>query len=280
MKFGPVLLILYLFIAPSGLAAGPVIPTIKPTIKPTFTACMGNRLWVPYSFTVNQKPAGTHVAMLHQAFKNLPYTLAIRTMPWNRCLDATKRGDVDAVFAAAYSDKREGYLLYPGTANDDHSLKNSFGELDFVIVTRMGTEFDAQTSVGIAPEPVGTPHGHLTVERNQAQNIRLVVGSHYRDLFELLKRGRVNSLVMPSLLVELYSGLEEFQDTFKTSPQTKEIGSVYLAISKKGKVNALRAQEIWHALDTIRNDQTLMQHIHEDAAAASRKCLAALISCQ
>ena len=153
--------------------------------------------------------------MVRNAFKLASLELEIKIAPWKRCLAAAKRGEIDSVFAVSHSDERSTFLRFPENAANMGVVEQSFGEPSLVIVTRTGPEFDDVTDKGVAPEPIGVPRGHSSVERNRDENRKIVVGSRYLDLFEMLKRGRVNSLVMPSRMVDLYCSLAEYQNIFK-----------------------------------------------------------------
>ena len=242
--------------------------------------CMDERLWAPFTYSAAGEASGVHAEMVRKVFSKLPFALKIKLAPWKRCLDAAKRGTADAVFSIAYSEERANYLLYPAGSDMIGDVKQSFGELNFVIVTRIDDEFDGLTTKGVAPEPIGVPRAHLAVTRNREKSRSIVVGSRYLDLFEMLKRSRVNSLVMPSRLVDLYCGLEEYQGIFKKSSQPKEVGSLHLAFSKKGSVTEAQAQTIWRKLEEIRSDSELMHTIFDDAMAASRVCLEHPGSCR
>lgn len=61
--------------------------------------------WPPYSKLENDKPAGISVEILREAARRAGYSATFRELPWKRCLDLVKKGEIDAVIDAADRDE-------------------------------------------------------------------------------------------------------------------------------------------------------------------------------
>lgn len=67
---------------------------------------------VPTSYEENGKQTGILVDLLNEAFKRAGYTVEIQLMPWARCQEEVKNGDIDGIFSVFITAERQKYLTY------------------------------------------------------------------------------------------------------------------------------------------------------------------------
>ncbi|WP_018123695.1 substrate-binding periplasmic protein [Desulfovibrio oxyclinae] len=89
-------------------------------LKKTVRACDDISEWPPYVFYEREgEEAGTLVGMsvdvLEEILDAQGMKLEVSLMPWNQCLERTRKGDVDVVLNAAYSPKRASEFLLSET---------------------------------------------------------------------------------------------------------------------------------------------------------------------
>ncbi len=72
--------------------------------------------WPPYTDVQNTAAPGLFVEVAREVFSRMNQEIAIEEFPWKRSQLYAKNGEVDAIFAAAYSEERAQYAVYPKAA--------------------------------------------------------------------------------------------------------------------------------------------------------------------
>jgi len=233
---------------------------------------MEDSLWAPYLFILDGRPAGVHVNMLKHAFEHLPYTLTIKTMPWKRCLNWARAGRVDGVLSAIYTKGRAEYLHFPIDAtNAGSDAPNRIMSVRYVVVSSASApEWDGKADK--LPLPIGVPMGYATAERLQARGLKVTEGLQYDNLFRMLIRGRIGSLVIINELADLYLLEPPYKDKLRKHRAPYETNPLFVPFANKGKVSRDQATIIWNAISSVRDDAALMKAITEQALTQSRRC--------
>ena len=240
---------------------------------------MEDGLWAPYLFVADGRPAGAHVNMLKHAFEHLPYSLTIKTMPWKRCLNWAQAGRVDGVLSASYTKERAEYLHFPLDAmSADGNAPNRIMSVNYVIVssTRI-PEWNGKADK--LPLPIGVPMGYATAERLQARGLKVTEGLRYDDLFRMLMRDRIGSLIITNELADLYLLEPPYKDKLRKHRVPYETHPLFVPFANKGKVSRNQAKTIWNAISLIRDDVALMKAITEQALTQSRRCFSQANHC-
>jgi len=66
----------------------------------------------PTAYELDGKPAGILIDLVTEAYRRVGYTVEFKLMPWSRCLDEARTGDVDGVFSTFKLPEREAFLYF------------------------------------------------------------------------------------------------------------------------------------------------------------------------
>lgn len=119
----------------------------------------------PTAFLVDGKPTGVLVELVSEAFRRAGHSVTIKLMPWARCLEEARTGQVDGIFSSFKLAERERFLAFPKEAlsaqeivffaRKDSKVKfdGSFGALrdariGVILGTSYGKKFDATIDAG------------------------------------------------------------------------------------------------------------------------------------
>ena len=83
--------------------------------------------WPPHTAIHNTDAPGIFVELVREVFKLMNQEITIAEYPWKRSQAYAENGNVDAIFAAAYTDERAQYAIYP---------KETIGEFSYVFFLR------------------------------------------------------------------------------------------------------------------------------------------------
>ena len=72
--------------------------------------------WPPYTDVQNTAAPGLFVEVVREVFSRMNQEIVIEEFPWKRSQLYAENGEMDAIFAAAYSEERAQYAVYPKTA--------------------------------------------------------------------------------------------------------------------------------------------------------------------
>jgi len=252
-----VLFLILLFLVP---------PPAQPAIRKHsgVTICVEDRFWPPNSFFVNGKAKGTHISLLEAAFKAINLEYSFLKMPWKRCLAAVEKGEVDAVLAAEFREERKQIFRYPAGTPGAQSHSQAVEMMEFIVVTRAGTDVTSLAGGdGIPPNPVGVPLGYLSEASIQSLGQETVEIMNHKDLFDLLDRQRVNSLLLSRTLFDFFHSHPDYSGKYTAHKINGHSGPLYLPFSMKSTLSPETIQTIWQAIES--------QHRDADFFAASMK---------
>ena len=119
----------------------------------------------PTAFLVDGKPTGVLVDLVSEAFRRAGHSVTIKLMPWARCLEEARTGEIDGIFSSFRLAERERFLAFPKEAlsaqeivffaRKDSPVKfdGDFGALrdvriGIILATSYGKKFDAAIGDG------------------------------------------------------------------------------------------------------------------------------------
>jgi polar amino acid transport system substrate-binding protein len=76
----------------------------------------------PTAFLVDGKPSGILVDLVTEAFRREGHSVSVKLMPWARCLESARVGQVDGVFSSFRLPEREQFLDFPKEALSAQSI--------------------------------------------------------------------------------------------------------------------------------------------------------------
>ncbi|MFC3053402.1 substrate-binding periplasmic protein [Kordiimonas pumila] len=250
-----------------------------PTIEPV-SVCVEDRFWPPGSFFLNGKALGTHVEIVRNAFEQVAIPFTFIKMPWKRCLAALKTGELDAVISISYLESRNKAFYYPKGATSNTPHPQSIEQVDFVLVTKEGYPVGDIMNGAIPPQPIGVPLGYMSAERMEKTGAQVVQLMNHQDLFDLLQRGRVNSLILAKPLVDFFITQSNYEAQFKQTRLPDHSGPLYLAFSRKSKLSEEKMQAIWTAIEAVHADADLLAKLTALSYSQATVCVHNLTKCQ
>jgi len=263
-----------LILAQAGVQAGADLQTDKP-----FTICMEDRFWPPGSFFVEGTPRGTQVELVKMVFTELNHPVTFLKMPWKRCLASVAEGDTDAILGAAVRDNRRALFHYPEGATDEHEHPQSIDFMEFRLITRKGTKVADLMAGEDPPQPVGVPLGYVSGETLREQGVEVVEVMNHAGLMDLLRRGRVNSLMLSETLFRFFAVQPENAGKYEMHRVPGRSGPLYLPISKRSHISEKDRLTIWKKIAEIRSRERTMYDIRQKAYKEAARCLEDLPRC-
>lgn len=241
-----------------------------------YKICIDANFWGPYTFVLEGEAAGLHVELARAAFSQLGLSVEMRIWPWRRCLAYGKSGKYDAILSASYNAERATFLHYP-TGAKIHRENGTRSPLrvtqaEYIVVVRSDDVFEWDGQEQTIPAPVGLPIGYAEVATLQGYGIRVSQATSYGDLFKMLARGRVNSIVLPRPTADMYFESETFEVPLGVLPVPLRSTSYFLVVSKEGRINATLAQSLWEGIAAQRENEAKMIEFRATVKKALERC--------
>lgn len=205
--------------------------------------------WPPYEYTdlKTKQVIGTSVNIIKTIADKLNYDVEISSLPWERCLQMNKEGDMDGIFTVSKTSDREQYLNYP---------QKSIQNISYIFATIKGSNiaWDESKNINIVPQPIGSNQGYsVTKILKQNKNIK-VDDSAQSDEINLNKLllGRLGSILIGPQALELLIKEKNIADKIQQlHPPFIESKKYYLAISKKYKNDEKKSLELVQKIDAV-----------------------------
>lgn len=178
--------------------------------KPVVRACTENE--DSYPWVLKDRP-GLTVLMLRMVEKQLGSKIEVAPLPWKRCLDDLKNGNVDAAFKISFSAARAAELgAYPMTGDKPDNAKRLLIDSYSLYRLKGGTvEWDGKTLK--ASGAVGAQSGFSVVDQLKSLGVRVDDATRSADdNLKKLVAGRIDALALQS---------EEGDASVESSPEFK-----------------------------------------------------------
>jgi polar amino acid transport system substrate-binding protein len=208
--------------------------------------------WPPYEYTdtTTKQVTGSSVDIIRKLTNKLNYDVEISSLPWERCLQMNKEGDMDGIFTVSKTTDREKYLIYP-----QENIQN----VSYIFVTMRGSNigWDKSKNINNVPQPIGSNQGYsVTKFLKQIKNIK-VDDSAQSDEVNLNKLllGRLGSIVIGPQALDLLVKEKNISDKIQQlNPPFIESKKYYIAISKKYKNDEKKGIELAQKFDVAIKD--------------------------
>jgi polar amino acid transport system substrate-binding protein len=242
-------------------------PASKLVLTTLFCLFSGFTFAAPLKFCfedVPQRPwtmpdgTGLNFELLHRVERLTGETFVFLPMPWKRCQEEVRNGELDGIVGAADSAERRSYADFPIAANGGIDTSTSIYEDQFNVYQRAGSETAWNGKELISPNrPVAVQSGYAVIAamlRNQDIKINDSIKSA-EDGLRFLLSGMVDVAVLQSIETE-YLRKEDlrFKGAIITAATPYVILPLYLAVNHFTYArDAKRIQAIWNAIRTVRN---------------------------
>lgn len=272
-----ILLILACAQLPASAADEPAAPI---ALNSPISVCVEDRFWPPSSFFLDGEGHGLQIAMIRHLMTALGIEHTFQRMPWNRCFASATEGNTDAILGMLYIPDRAARFHFPAGADKLEPIPEALQLIDFLIITRVGTKEPDFSNGGLPPSTIGVAIGYPAAASYREKGASVVEVSNHKGLFDLLIRGRVNSLHVAEPLYDFFQTRPAYAGKFNTKPNPKNIGPLYIGFSKNTTVPQPVIERIWQELAKVRADKTLMQTLRHEAYRMSTVCLKTPSRCE
>lgn len=185
---------------------------------------------IPTSYVENDKQRGILIDLINEAFIRAAYTVEIQLMPWARCLEEVRNGNVDGIFSVYITAERHKFLTYTNEVLITQ-VQAFFVPIDSTITFNGDLHSLADKSIGIINQTSYGPRLDTALEEGLFKKIDVAQNSR-SNVLKLLA-GRVD--LIPSyrhVVLSTAKKLGLVNDIKQLSPDLEAIPS-YLAFTQK-----------------------------------------------
>jgi polar amino acid transport system substrate-binding protein len=215
--------------------------------------------WFPYTFVKDGKNAGIHTDIVREAFRSLGYKHEIAAKPWKRCLIELEAGEVEAIYPASYKEKRAIFSYYPSDVISAKQSRWRLSQVEHVLVTRKGDDYDGDISK--LPQPLGIGFGSAYGGSLEKKGVKVSYNVSKQSIIDMLFLKRINSAALASFQAQDLNTKSEYVNQLKIHKIPLRSKSYFLIFSKKGKLTEAERLKTWDAFEKIRNNKKLKRMI-------------------
>jgi polar amino acid transport system substrate-binding protein len=202
--------------------------------------------------------SGLNFELLHRVEKLVGESFVFLPMPWKRCQEEVRNGELDGIIGAADSAERRSYAIFPIAASGAVDTSTSIYEDQFNVYQRAGSvaAWNGKELIS-SNRPVAVQSGYAVVAamlRERDIKINDSIKSA-EDGLRFLLDGIVDVAILQSIETE-YLRKEDprFKGAIVTAASPYVVLPLYLAINHLTYArDPKRIQAIWNAVRTVRN---------------------------
>ncbi|WGL61351.1 transporter substrate-binding domain-containing protein [Pigmentibacter sp. JX0631] len=205
---------------------------------------------------------GLNIEHLKLVGKKLQINIHFMPMPWNRCLEELRKGDVDAAFAGSYKAERIEFGYYPtlngkldGKVDESKRLHTNQYSL-YVLKGENIVKWDGKNILGLST--VGSLTGYSINEFFIKKNIRVDDGTRLPiSILEKLLNKRFNAIALQDNRADyIINSNPKFKNSIIKLTPPLEKKSYFLIISKKFKEEEpILSNKIWDNIQDVRESK-------------------------
>ena len=165
------------------------------------------------------------------------------------------------VISASYREDRTESFLYPegaAEASDDAAFLSVARDVAIARVGASTSERDGRFSL---PQPVGMPLGYNFSTLLKERDTVVQSAKNYGQLFRMLERGRVNSIVVMSDVAKIYLRDPQYAGRLQVLQTELHETAYYLMFARKGDVTEKLASAVWQQLKAINDNSDKLAQI-------------------
>ena len=148
---------------------------------------------IPPSYLENGEQKGILVDVINEVFKRIGHSVEIKLMPWARCQQEVKEGDVDGIFSIYNTEERQAFLTYADEILIDQA-QTFFVAVESTITFNGNLEELAGLSLGIINDTSYGPKMDSALEKGFFEKIDIT--NSFQSNIRKLIAGRID--VLPS----------------------------------------------------------------------------------
>lgn len=229
----------------------------------------------PFLIANQENPTGILIDIINQAFifsKELQiYSFKIQPMPWNRCLDMVKKGQVDAVLNISYNSEREQYIQFPDDSGEMEKQpcgsKFKFYCGGYLVITLKSFKPQYSGKVTELPYPVRIARGYsINTELETVLKENLEIGKSDSVNIKKMLRDKSGSVIAYTSYADkfYYVKFEDNIDLLKLIKVHKKSytkKSYYIEFSKNSILDQKIRKSIWKNLQIVNENKKILNSI-------------------
>ena len=201
---------------------------------------------------------GLNFELLNRVEKALGESFVYQPMPWKRCQEEVRDGEMDGIIGAADNAERRKYLMFPALANGGLDTSATLYDDQFNVYLRDGGQgaWDGKKLASPA-HPVLVQSGYLVIESMLHDHGIKTFDSikSAEDGLRFLSEGMIDVAVLQSVEAE-YLRREDarFKEKIILSPTPFAVLPLFLAINRASYTREpKRIDAIWSTIRNVRN---------------------------
>jgi len=201
---------------------------------------------------------GLNFELLNRAEKLLGENFVYVSMPWKRCQEEVRNGEIDGIIGVADNPERRRYVAFPILTDGSLDTGATLYEDQFNVYLRVGGDgaWDGKELTG-AKRPVVVQSGYLAVQNSLLERGIKINDSikSAEDGLRFLSAGMVDVAVLQSIEADyLLKQDPRFTGRIVTAPAPYIVLPLYLGINRATYLHdPKRFTAIWNAIRTARN---------------------------
>jgi len=233
-------------------------PGVPDTGSKVIKICVEERDWYPFLYAEGRQARGILVDMAKEAVARAGFSMEVEPFPLKRCIKLAEHGRVDGVAAIPYSKQFARFLEYPAGAAVDKESPWRIMQIDQVVVTFSGNDFEFDGDLRTLPQPVRVPFNDpIGVTLKQA-GLETEEAKTDRQNVAKLIRDRKGSVITTTVTAETLAQDESFRGMIEIQAVPLRSRSYFLSFSWKSSLSEFERRKIWEELERLRSDYVFM----------------------
>ena len=206
----------------------------------------------PMAYPVDGTPSGFQVDLIREIFRRVGRPVTIEFLPWARCIEEAKNGEVDGIFSIFKTPERESYLLYGA-----ESLQQM--PISFFARKGAGIRFDgdvaamARYRIGVVNKTFNGPRVAQAIAAGSLKDFS--DSNSFETIVRMLAHGRVDLVVGFAQAVSGAAATEKLSGKIEELAPPVDVIPGFLAFTRKRDF-AEMDRAVDKALSAIRADGT------------------------
>lgn len=214
----------------------------------------GDIAFPPYSYQLDDKPAGIDVEIMQELGRRTGLQLEIRLAPFKRVIESVREGSVDAGMAVLHSAERESFAIYTGVLHTS----------TYALFVPQGSKLAFDGLESLRGKRIGKVRGFFVSEAFDAEvaagRIFVSEAANAEQSLRMLLAGRVDAVSGQSVVTRHLARQIGLADQLQALPKPLAPDRpAYLVLSRASALpgkDAL-AQRLRQALQAMRKDGSL-----------------------
>ncbi len=217
-----------------------------------FTACYEKKDFMPYISEVNHD--GLLLDILKDTFKELPLSITFIRRPWKRCIELLKKNQIDAIFPALWTKKRENWASFP------KNTQNYLWDSKYFVFTHINSKIKFENGkFHNLKFGIDAPPGYVAYKKLKSLNVLTKFNNAPKKAFQLLLLKRIDGYVIEENIGKYIASKNNANDKVKMLKEVFHSGKWFMPISKSYfEKNKELSQRIWRTIAKMRKKSTFL----------------------